>query len=150
MVHESRQSDLTTGNAVKAAIIFARTSRLLKETDPAVAKDYLARVAGLNSGWSKEEGDPWLSYSLVEGIGYRSWKGWSGIKGSAINGFSASPQFRIQPASAASNKPAYCDNEEYIAHSHPFLSTTAQLEQRPPLRQAAPCGLWWKIRKCLI
>jgi hypothetical protein len=93
-------------------------------------------VAGLNSGWSKEKDGPILAYSMVEGIGHRSWKGWSGIKGSTINGFSASPQFKIQPAAAANDKPAYFDNEDYIAHSLPFLSATGRLEQRR--RDATP------------
>jgi hypothetical protein len=114
-----------------AAILALEFERLFQ--DPAfhaLAVANVQWVAGLNCGWSKTPGEPWLAYSLVEGIGHRSWKGWSGIKGSTINGFSASPQFKIQPADAAKDKPAYFDNEDYIAHGLPFLNATARLEYR--------------------
>ena len=114
-----------------AAILALEFETLFKDPvfhDLAVAN--VQWVAGLNSGWSTGKDAPWQAYSLVEGIGHRSWKGWSGIKGSTINGFSASPQFKIQPADAAHDKPAYFDNEDYIAHSLPFLSAAGRLEQR--------------------
>ena len=122
-----------------AAILALEFEKLFKDPefhDLAVAN--VQWVAGLNCGWRKEKDDPWLAYSLVEGIGHRSWKGWSGIKGSTINGFSASPQFKIQPADAAKDKPAYFDDEDYIAHSLPFLSATARLEQRRRLTGSTP------------
>jgi hypothetical protein len=114
-----------------AAILALEFENLFKDPvfhDLAVAN--VQWVAGLNCGWRTEKDDPWLAYSLVEGIGHRSWKGWSGIKGSTINGFSASPQFKIQPADAVSDKPAHFDDEDYIAHSLPFLAASARLESR--------------------
>lgn len=112
-----------------AAILALEFEHLFKEPvfhDLAVAN--VQWVAGLNCGWSKERGGPILAYSMVEGIGHRSWKGWSGIKGSTINGFSASPQFKIHAVDAAKDQPAFFDNEDYIAHSLPLLSACARLE----------------------
>ena len=55
VVHESRQSDLTTGNTVMAAMIFARASRLLRDSHPDLSEDFKARAVRAY-GWIKQNG----------------------------------------------------------------------------------------------
>lgn len=85
-------------------------------------------IAGLNCG--KREGEPpkYRPVSMIYGIGARSRGSWSKIPGSVCNGFSASQQFKITSISAMDDKPAFFDDEAYIAHSLPYLAALARLE----------------------
>jgi hypothetical protein len=44
VVHEDRQTDVVTGNVVKAAMVFARVSRILLPVDPQKSFDYFDRA----------------------------------------------------------------------------------------------------------
>ena len=44
VLHEDRQDHVVTGNVAKAAMIFARTSRILRESYPDLAQEYLQRA----------------------------------------------------------------------------------------------------------
>lgn len=93
-----------------------------------IAVGNLQWIAGLNCG--KREGQPakYLPVSMISGIGARTRGSWSEIPGSICNGFSASRQFKIAPALAMTDKPTYFDDEDYIAHSLPYLAALARLE----------------------
>ena len=69
-----------------------------------------------------------MSSRLGYDIGARSRGSWSKITGSICNGFSASPQFKIAPISAAKDRPKFLDTEAYIAHSLPYLAALTRLE----------------------
>jgi hypothetical protein len=87
-------------------------------------------IAGLNCGLvGEDDASRYRSFSMVAGIGHRFRGSWTKIPGSVCNGFSASKQFRIAPASAAADRPAFLDDEAYIAHSLPFLAAVARLKE---------------------
>lgn len=44
VIHEDRDRDVVTGNVAKAALVFARVSRLIAEHDPAQSDEYLERA----------------------------------------------------------------------------------------------------------
>ncbi len=94
----------------------------------AVAVGNLQWIAGLNCGL--KEGDParYVPVSMIAGIGARCRGSWTKITGSICNGFSASRQFRIAPASAETDLPRFFDDEAYIAHSLPYLAALSRLE----------------------
>jgi hypothetical protein len=93
-----------------------------------IAVGNLQWIAGLNCGL--EEGQParYVPVSMIAGIGARSRGSWTRIPGSICNGFSASKQFKIAPASAAEDVPRFFDDEAYIAHSLPYLAALTRLE----------------------
>lgn len=116
--------------------IYAFTASLALELDGLfndrrlreIAVGNLQWIAGLNCG--KPEGKPakHLPVSMIYGIGARSRGSWSKIPGSVCNGFSASRQFRIAAITQQNDRPAFFDDEAYIAHSLPFLAALARLE----------------------
>lgn len=92
-----------------------------------IAVGNLQWIAGLNCGLSETKPANYLPVSMIYGVGNRSRGSWSKIPGSVCNGFSASPQFKIVPITAATDKPRYFDDEAYIAHSLPYLAAVARL-----------------------
>ncbi len=44
VVHEDRQTDVVTGNVVKASVIFAKVSQILKKVDGNLSSEYLNRA----------------------------------------------------------------------------------------------------------
>ena len=94
----------------------------------AIAVGNLQWIAGLNCGL--KEGDPvrYVPVSMIAGIGARCRGSWTKITGSICNGFSASRQFRIAPATAETDLPRFFDDEAYIAHSLPYLAALSRLE----------------------
>ena len=85
-------------------------------------------ICGLNCGIVEEGSENYLPISMVHGIGNRYRGSWSKIIGSICNGFSSSPQFKIIPSDAKSDRPVYLDDEAYIAHSLPFLAALSRLK----------------------
>ena len=96
-----------------------------------IAVGNLQWIAGLNCGLKEETETTHLPVSMIVGVGRRSRGSWTKIPGSVCNGFSASKQFRIEPASAETDRPVYFDDEAYIAHSLPLLAALAKLKTSP-------------------
>ncbi|TKG91555.1 hypothetical protein EYV94_21250 [Puteibacter caeruleilacunae] len=86
-------------------------------------------IAGLNCGLKEKDSPGYLSYSMISGIGNRYRGSWTNIAGSICNGFSASPQFKITEPSLAKDLPVYFDDEDYIAHTFPFLSALIRFQK---------------------
>jgi len=85
-------------------------------------------IAGLNCGILEGRNPPrYRAISMISGVGSRYRGSWTGIPGSICNGFSASEQFRVVPATARGDRPSHLDDEAYIAHSLPFLAALARL-----------------------
>ena len=93
----------------------------------AIAVGNLQWIAGLNCGLKDDETSGFLPVSMISGIGLRSKGSWTGIPGSVCNGFSAGKQFRIKPASATNDKPVYFNDEDYIAHTLPYVAALSRL-----------------------
>ena len=85
-------------------------------------------IAGLNVGLKDEETSKFLPVSMISGIGTRYSGSWTEIPGSICNGFSAGKQFRIAPALAENDVPVYFNDEDYIAHTIPYLAALARLK----------------------
>lgn len=85
-------------------------------------------IAGLNVGLKDEETSKFLPVSMISGIGTRYSGSWTEIPGSICNGFSAGKQFRIAPASAENDVPVYFNDEDYIAHTIPYLAALVRLK----------------------
>jgi len=107
-----------------------------------LASRNLQFVAGLNPGFPDAyEEKSWQAISLIKGYGVRSFAG-AGSQiappdGSGMNGFSADVQFQPQPISVTSDAPRgilFADgesqfNEDYLPHSHGFVSGVARAER---------------------
>lgn len=62
--------------------------------------------------------------SQIDGIGERSVKSWSGIKGAIANGFGANIQFTFSMGNSEENdKPIYYCDEDWVPHSGGWFST---------------------------
>lgn len=67
-------------------------------------------------------------YSMIEGIGIRSTIGWSGIKGSIVNGFSVNPQFKMTvPSKKENDGPRQFTDEDWIPPAGGWASALAHL-----------------------
>jgi len=104
-----------------------------------IATANLQWVAGLNAGLLEEaeEGERcFRPVSMIAGIGARSSGSWTGIPGTICNGFSASPQFQMRTPQLETDRPAFFDDEGYVAHSLPYLAALARLASYPPVETA--------------
>ena len=77
-----------------------------------IANDNLQWIAGLNVAGK----------SLIVGVGDNSAKDWNSLCGTIVNGFDASPQFRLAPVSYETDLPKYLDDEGGIHHCAGFIS----------------------------
>jgi len=93
-----------------------------------IAVGNLQWIAGLNCGIPNEDTSKYLSVSMISGIGSRFRGSWTNIPGSVCNGFSAGKQFRINPPSAKDDLPLYFNDEDYIAHTIPFIAALVRFE----------------------
>ncbi|WP_136464772.1 cellulase N-terminal Ig-like domain-containing protein [Flagellimonas onchidii] len=91
-----------------------------------IAYGNLQWIAGLNYGIKEQE--TVVGISMISGIGARFRGSWTNIPGSICNGFSSSPQFKIELVSAATDYPKSFDTEDYIAHTLPYLAALARWE----------------------
>jgi len=105
-----------------------------------IAVGNLQWIAGLNCGLREGRPPGYVPVSMVYGIGDRFRGSWSKIPGSVCNGFSASKQFSIAPITAATDRPAFFDDEAYIAHTLPFMGALARLEayRNPEIGPSVP------------
>ncbi len=107
-----------------------------------IAVANLQWIAGLNAGLA--EGmfescigfhpdippDRFLPFSMIEGIGHRSVKGWSDIKGSIVNGFSVNPQFHLtEPATRENDRPREFTDEDWIPPAAAWVAALASLRE---------------------
>jgi len=107
-----------------------------------LASRNLQFVAGLNPGFPDAyEEKSWQAISLIKGYGVRSFAG-AGSQiappdGSGMNGFSADVQFQPQRISVTRDAPRgilFADgerqfNEDYLPHSHGYVSGAARAER---------------------
>jgi hypothetical protein len=91
-----------------------------------IAHDNLQWVAGVNVGAEVEPGS-YRGLSWFHGIGDPSAEAWSGIAGSIGNGFSASPQFRLDHLDDAVDAPRSTTNEDWLVHTGSWLSGVAHV-----------------------
>lgn len=71
-----------------------------------------------------------LPYSMIEGIGARSVKGWSELPGSIVNGFSVNPQFTLSvPATKENDGPHQFTDEDWIPHGAAWAAALGYLRQ---------------------
>jgi hypothetical protein len=93
-----------------------------------IAVGNLQWIAGLNCGILDDDTSKYLPVSMISGIGARYRGSWTNIPGSVCNGFSAGKQFRISPPSAGNDKPVFFNDEDYIAHTIPYIAALIRLE----------------------
>lgn len=94
----------------------------------AIAVGNLQWIAGLNCGLKEGNPEQYFSVSMISGIGSRYRGSWTNIPGSICNGFSSSKQFSISPPLAKEDLPTFFNDEEYIAHSLPYLAALTRME----------------------
>jgi len=95
-------------------------------------------ICGLHSGVTKEsmegcvywretipEGEA-IAYSQILGVGQRSVRGWTTIKGTVLNGFATNPQFTLQvPPTKINDGPWLYTDEDWVPHAGGFISAVA-------------------------
>ena len=89
--------------------------------DPAfleIATGNIQWIAGLNVG----------NISLIVDVGDRTVQDWNSLRGTIVNGFDASPQFRLQAVSKETDLPAYLDDEGGIHHCAGLLAGLCAIE----------------------
>jgi hypothetical protein len=105
-----------------------------------IAVSNLQWIAGLNSGITKESykssvlweddipDDIAIPMSQIDGIGTRSVRAWSGIKGAIANGFSANMQFTFDtPCTMENDVPRYFCDEDWVPHTGGWACAMAHL-----------------------
>lgn len=106
-----------------------------------IAENNLQFVAGLNPGFPNAYDETlWEGMSLIKGVGKRWFGGEHQLEtipdGSAMNGFSAAPQFVEKRIDEVEDRPAgilkpdgsFYFNEDYLPHSHGYVSGAALVE----------------------
>lgn len=93
-----------------------------------LAKANLHFYTGLNPGipeWNR-----WKSYTLINKVGPSYYNtGGEGIKGGVINGFSAGRNWTLRPVAVEKDAPDIAGGQEdWVAHSHPYVGAVARLE----------------------
>lgn len=94
----------------------------------AIAVGNIQWIAGLNTGLKDDDTSKYLPVSMIAGKGGRYSGSWTGIPGSICNGFSAGKQFSVTPASAENDMPVYFNDEDYIAHTVPYLAALTRFK----------------------
>lgn len=106
-----------------------------------LAENNLQFVVGLNPGIPNAyEESAWISQSLLKGIGHQYFSPIGSLAdspaGSGVNGFSASRQFLVETINKVPDAPkgilnwdgTYQFNEDYLPHSHTYISGLSKLE----------------------
>jgi hypothetical protein len=106
-----------------------------------LANQNIEFVAGLNPGIPNAYKETkWAAQSLIKGLGVESFPGHGSQTtpplGSGMNGFSANGQFKPLPLSSTTDAPKgilkpngkFWFNEDYLPHSHGYVSGVAKLE----------------------
>jgi hypothetical protein len=105
-----------------------------------IAVGNLLWITGLNTGITKDSFNGfglWKAdipegkarpYSLICGIGTNHVKGWIGIRGSVLNGFSANPQFKLEvPPTLKNDVPSHFTDEDWIPHAAAYVGAMANM-----------------------